>query len=109
MSDQQSPMSGGRRQRSRLRGALTGKRGRQVGFASLMAPLAGYVIQDLRKPNSAIRALTQRTGAWLIEKIASHRRRIDYAEPVEIVDATVDDSDPRENLLPKEDHDAGRR
>jgi len=109
MSDQQSSMSRGRQQRSRLRGVLTGKRGRQVGLASLMAPLAGYVIRDLRKPDSVIRVLTQRTSAWLTATIASHRKRIDYAEPVEIVDATIDDTDPHESLLQKEDSDAERR
>ena len=109
MSDQQSSLPRGQRRRSRLRGALSGKRGRQVGLASLMAPLAGYVIQDLRKPDSVIKALTQRTGAWLSERMASRRQQIDYAEPIEIVDANIDETAPRETRLSKEDRDAERR
>ena len=95
--------------RVRLRGAFTGKRGRRLGLASTVIPLTGYVIQDLRKPDSVIRALTQRVRAYITERMADRRKRISHAGRVEILDTTVDEAGSQENLLKKEVNDARRR
>jgi hypothetical protein len=93
----------------RLRGIFTGKRGKRLGLASAIIPLTGYVIQDLRKPDSIIKALTQRARAYLTERIAERRKRIDHVGRVEIVNTTADEADSQENPLKKEDSDARRR
>jgi hypothetical protein len=93
----------------RLRGAFSGKRGRRLGLASAILPLTGYVIQDLRKPDSIIRALTQRAGAYLTERIATRRKQISSSGRVEILETTADDTRSDEKALMKEDDDARRR
>ena len=61
-------------------------RGRQAGLASLIIPLAGYVIQDLRKPNSTVKALAQRAYAYLTQAKADRRKAIDPAGRVEVIE-----------------------
>jgi hypothetical protein len=67
------------------------------------------VIQDLRKSDSVIRALTQRARAYLTERIAERRKQISSAGRVEIVETTADDSHSQNDALIKEDEDARRR
>jgi len=76
----------GRGRRFRLRGVFSGKRGRQAGLASLFVPLAGYVIQDLRRPDSTVKALAQRAYAYLTRSITDRQKAIDPAGRVEIVE-----------------------
>ena len=109
MSNDQSAIPRRPRQRLRLRGAFTGKRGKRLGLASAIIPLTGYVIQDLRKPDSLIKALTQRARAYLSERMADRRKRIDDVGRAEVLDTTVDDENAQENLMKKEDSDARRR
>jgi hypothetical protein len=77
--------AGGGRRRRRLRGALSGRRGKQLGLLSFFVPLTGYVIQDLRKPDSVIKALTQRVSTYLAERKSAARRQIDPAGRVEVL------------------------
>jgi hypothetical protein len=79
--------SPGRGMRRRLRGAFSGKRGRRIGFASFVVPLAGYVIQDLRKPDSTIKLIARRAYTYLSERRVDRAKRIDPAGRVEIIDA----------------------
>jgi|GEM_PF-3998652 len=76
----------GRGRRFRLRGALSGKRGRQAGLASLFVPLAGYVIQDLRKPDSKVKALAQRAYYYLTRPKVDRQKAIDPAGRVEVIE-----------------------
>lgn len=98
-----------RQRRVRLRGALSGKRGKRLGLASTIIPVAGYVIQDLRKPDSVIKAVTQRVRTYLADRIADRRKRISSSGRVEILDTTVDEIDSQGKSLTKEDSDARRR
>lgn len=75
---------GGRR--SRFRTAFSGKRGRQAGLASLFVPLTGYLIQDLRKPDSSVKALAQRVYALLTRAKVDRRKAIDPAGRVEVIE-----------------------
>ena len=86
MENDQTMRGPGRGRRFRLRGPFSGKRGRQAGLASLIIPLAGYVIQDLRKPNSTVKALAQRAYAYLTQAKADRRKAIDPAGRVEVIE-----------------------
>ncbi len=72
--------------RFRLRGAFSGKSGRRAGLASLFVPLAGYVIQDLRKPDSTVKALAQRAYAYLTRTKIDRQKAIDPAGRVEVIE-----------------------
>ena len=86
MEDGQAMRGPGRGRRFRLRGALSGKRGRQAGLASLLVPLAGYIIQDLRKPDSKVKALAQRAHAYLTGAKVGRPKAISPAGRVEIIE-----------------------
>ena len=98
-----------RRRRVRLRGAFKGKRGKRLGLASAVVPLAGYLIQDLRKPDSVVKAIATRARDYLTERMAERRKRIDQKAQVEILDTTADNAGAKTDLLPKEVNDARRR
>ena len=78
--------SRGRRMRRRIRGMLETRTGKTIGLASLAAPVIGYIVQDLRKPDSLIRELTG--GAF--RKLIAYRRKktevIDISDKVEILE-----------------------
>ena len=80
---------GGRRQRSRLRGLATGKTGKTIGFTSIAAPIVGYVVNDLRKPDSIIRALIGGISKKLLPMKWQRVEAIDITDKVEVI---TDDS-----------------
>ena len=78
--------SRGRRTHRRLRGMLETKTGKTIGLASIAAPVIGYIVQDLRKPDSLIRELA---GATVSKLIAYRRKKtevIDISDKVEILE-----------------------
>lgn len=77
--------SGGRVRR-RLRGMMNSKTGRTVGVASLAAPILGYIINDLQKPNSTIRNLVNKGINRLLESGIRKTEAIDITHEVEIID-----------------------
>ena len=84
--------SGGRRSRNRVRGMLRGKTGKTVGIASIVTPVIGYVVNDLRKPDSVIRALVGRTVSRLLPARSKEVKAIDITDEVEILEDNRDRS-----------------
>ena len=75
-----------RRTRRRLRGMFETKTGKTIGLASIAAPVIGYIVQDIRKPDSLIRELLGGT----VKKLVAYRRKkteaIDISDKVEILE-----------------------
>ena len=78
--------SGMRRQRRRLRGMMNSKTGKTIGLASIAAPVIGYVVNDLKKPDSVIRALLQHTVRKILPGSTSKVEAIDISDRVEIIE-----------------------
>ena len=78
--------SSGRGQRRRLRGMMSGKTGKAIGFTSITAPLLGYVVNDLRKPNSIVRGLIGGVIGKLIPSKSKKIEAIDITDEVEIIE-----------------------
>ena len=91
-SDSDGTGAGGRRQRRRLRGMLSGKTGKTIGFTSIAAPIIGYVVNDLRKPNSIVRSLISGAVRKLLPAKSEKAQVIDITDKVEILE---DDSDKK--------------
>ncbi len=74
-----------RRRRSRMASCLSGSRGRAIGFSSLAAPIAGYIVNDLRKPDSIIRRLVATAVSRL--RLSSNRvkKELDIGDQAEII------------------------
>jgi len=70
----------------RLRQRLRGKTGKAIGFASLAAPVAAFVVNDLKKPDSLIRNLGRIAAAKLLPESARKRLAIDVTDQVEIIE-----------------------
>ena len=102
MLNNQGSDARGRRQRRRLRGIFAGKRGKQIGLLSFVTPLAGYVIQDLRKPDSVIKSIAQRAYLYLAERKTVRRQRIDPAGRVEVLQTNSNEHVPQASQLRKE-------
>jgi hypothetical protein len=77
---------GGRRYRQRLRGLMSTKTGKAAGAASIIAPVVGFVVNDLKKPDSIIRALTNKTVGYLLTRRPKQVEAIDITDEVEIID-----------------------
>jgi len=77
--------SGGRVRR-RLRGMMSSKSGKTIGIASLAAPVVGFIVSDLQKPNSIIRGLIGKTVNKLLETKSERTEAIDITHEVEIID-----------------------
>ena len=84
--------TGGRRQRKRLRGMFTGKTGKAIGFTSIAAPIIGYIVNDLKKPNSLVRGLIGSVARRLLPAKSEQAKVIDITDEVEILE---DDSDKK--------------
>jgi hypothetical protein len=82
--------AGGRRYRNRVRGMLSSKTGRTVGIASIVTPVIGYVVNDLRKPDSVIRALVGRTVNRFLPTRSQEVKAIDITDEVEILEDNRD-------------------
>ncbi|MEW5994719.1 MAG: hypothetical protein AB1744_10010 [Candidatus Zixiibacteriota bacterium] len=79
----------GRRKRKRLRGALSGKSGKAIGLTSLAAPLVGFIVNDLKKPDSVIRAFLKTTTRKLLERPTKKVEAIDISNKVDVL---IDDT-----------------
>ena len=73
-------------QRRRLRGMLSGKTGKAIGFTSIAAPLLGYVVNDLKKPDSIVRGLIGGVIRKLMPPKSEKVEAIDITEKVEIIE-----------------------
>lgn len=78
--------AGGMRRRKRLRGMLAGKTGKTIGFTSIAAPIIGYVVNDLKKPNSIIRDLVGGVVRKLLPAKSEKPEAIDITDRVEIIE-----------------------
>jgi len=78
--------TGGRRQRKRLRGMFTGKTGKAIGFTSIAAPIIGYVVNDLKKPDSIVRGLIGGVVRKLLPAKSGKAEAIDITDKVEIIE-----------------------
>ncbi len=81
--------SGGR-QRKRLRGMFTGKTGKAIGFTSIVAPIIGYIVNDLKKPNSLVRSLIGSVARRLLPAKSEQAKVIDITDEVEILEDNSD-------------------
>jgi hypothetical protein len=64
----------------------SGKTGKTIGLASIAAPIVGFVVNDLKKPNSVIRALVATTVRKLLPAKSDQPKAIDITDKVEIIE-----------------------
>jgi hypothetical protein len=74
-----------RRRRNRVASCLSGSRGRAIGFSSLAAPIAGYIVNDLRKPDSIIRRLIGTAVARLRLSANRTTKELDIGNQAEVI------------------------
>ena len=79
----------------RVRQRLRGKTGAAIGIASLAAPIAGFVVNDLKKPDSIIRNLARIAAARFLPTRKDKPEVIDITDRVEV---THDETQTREEL-----------
>ena len=82
--------AGGRRQRKRLRGMFSSKTGKTIGFTTIAAPIIGYVVNDLKKPNSIVRGLIGGVVRKLLPAKSRKAEAIDITDKVEIIESNSD-------------------
>ncbi len=85
----------GGRQRGRMHRRLTGKTGKTVGFASIAAPIVGFIVHDLQKPDSCIRRLAHQAMNGFIAWRQSRREAIDITDKVKVKNEQNDQSPVR--------------
>ncbi|MDD3730895.1 MAG: hypothetical protein PHU88_00775 [candidate division Zixibacteria bacterium] len=85
-----SPIKQGNKSRTRhrLRGMISGKKGKTVGVTSLAVPLLGLIINDLRKPDSLSRQLVYGAVKKLRELKKPKIEMLDITDKVEISELT---------------------
>jgi len=71
---------------------FTGKTGKAIGFTSIAAPIIGYIVNDLKKPNSLVRGLIGSVARKLLPAKSEQAKVIDITDDVEILE---DDSDKK--------------
>ena len=79
---------GNKRNCFRVRGLPKTKTGKTIGITSVAAPIVGFIINDLKKPDSMIRALIGKAATKLIERKKSKTDILDITEKVEISNTT---------------------
>ena len=85
-SDSAGMGTGGQRHRTRLRGMFSGKTGNTIGFTSIAVPIIGYVVNDLRKPDSIVRSLISGAVRKLLPAKSEKMETIDITSKVEIME-----------------------
>ena len=77
----------GRRRRWRKRAAscFSGSRGRTIGLSSLAAPIAGFIVSDLRKPDSIIRRLVGAAVAGIRLSSKKRTKKLDIGDQAEVI------------------------
>jgi hypothetical protein len=74
------------RRRGRIASCLSSPKRRAIGFSSLAAPIAGYIVNDLRKPDSVIRSLVAGAVSRLRVYVDSRaKKELDIGDKAEIV------------------------
>jgi len=81
-----NPGSRGRRWRRRVGGCLSRNKGKTIGFTSVAAPIAGYIINDLKKPDSVIRGLIGVAAQKFLPARFKPNRELDIGDKAEIID-----------------------
>ncbi len=76
----------GRRQRRRLRGMFASKTGKTIGYTSIAAPIVGYIVNDLKKPDSIIRGLAGGVVSKLLPVKSRKVEAIDITDKIEILE-----------------------
>ena len=76
---------GDRRNRRRIRGMMESRTGKVVGITSIAAPVIGYIINDLRRPNSFVRQLLCKVVTRLLQSKNREVEAIDITDEVEIL------------------------
>jgi len=88
---------GGRQFRRRIRGTFSGKKGKAAGITSLAAPVIGYVVNDLRKPDSTIRSLIGTAYNKLLSRKTVEHEAIDITDQVEIIEDNSEVPEKKDN------------
>ena len=88
--DNAKTATGGGRQRKRMRGMFTGKTGKAIGFTSIAAPIIGYIVNDLKKPDSLVRGLIGSVARKLLPAKSEPAKVIDITDDVEILENDSD-------------------
>jgi len=89
LSDSETSTGMGSRDRRRFRkrsGKDGGSKAKTFGFASIAVPIAGYVIKDLRKPDSIIRGLLGLAVAKFLPAKKEKKELIDITDKVEVIE-----------------------
>jgi hypothetical protein len=81
-------INGDRGIRHRFRGFRESKTGKVAGYTSLAAPVVGFIINDLRKPDSLIRQLIGKTLNRLLDNKYKKVEAIDITDKVEVLSDT---------------------
>jgi hypothetical protein len=89
--------SSGRRERRRHRGLFETKTGKAIGFSSIAAPLIGFVVNDLKKPDSIVRGLIGAAATKLLGTRSRRAEVIDITDKVKIVDEGNESNDSKDN------------
>jgi hypothetical protein len=76
----------GRRERRRYRGLFETKAGKAIGISSIAAPLIGFVVNDLKKPDSIVRGLIGAAATKLLGTRSQRAKVIDITDKVKVVD-----------------------
>jgi hypothetical protein len=84
--------------RKRLPAILTGGSGKTIGFTSIAVPVMGFVLNDIMKPDSVVRALARGVIEKLIPTKAEKTGSVEITGDVEIL------SDPESGTVGIERH-----
>lgn len=77
--------SRGRQIRRRLGRCLSGKSGKAIGFTSIAAPIAAFVINDLKKPDSVIKQLVG-AAVKMLPSRTKNAQQLDISDQAEIIE-----------------------
>lgn len=83
MNDSQD-ISGKHGKGRRFRGGLSGNKGKAVGVTSIVIPVLGYIVNDLRKPDSVVRKLVGSTVNALLFRRTKNNKALDITDKVEV-------------------------
>jgi hypothetical protein len=64
---------------------MSGRKGKTIGLSALAAPIAGFIVNDLRKPDSIIRKLVGSAIAKLDSSLKEKRKKLDIGDKAEVV------------------------
>ena len=76
----------GQRRRRRWRDSLRENKGKTISIISLAAPIVGFIVSDLKRPNSLVRYLARIAAAKLLPVRAEKRELVDITDQVEVIE-----------------------